>query len=245
MAFLLPNHAVLAGRSAAIMYGASIDESPCSVEVLIPANAARCRHDGIVIHRGNLADDDRSQVSGLPATTPVRTCWDLAQWLDLVESVVWIDRLLGLGHVTARELAEYAGWRRENTVRGVRRFERAVSLVDGGAESPPESRLRARLTLAGLPRPETQFAVVDGNGDFVARVDLAWPHLRVAVEYDGLWHVGSAAQMHTDRRRLNALVGLGWVVLHVTSVRLRDDFDAVLAEVRAALRRQTRATRPR
>ncbi len=241
MALLLPDYAVLAGRSAAIMYGVSMEDPLCPVEVLIPPTAARCRHDGIVIHRVPLADDERGEVKGLKVTTPGRTCWDLAQWLDVVESVVWIDRLLAVGQVTAGELAGFADRQRENTVRGVRKFEQVVSLVDGRAESQPESRLRVRLTLAGLPRPETQFVIFDAHGQFVARVDLAWPHLRVAVEYDGLWHVGSAAQMHADRRRLNALVGLGWIVLHVTSVRLREDLDAVVAEVRAALRRQSRA----
>jgi hypothetical protein len=236
MAFLLRDDATLAGRSAAMMYGVRMDDLQCPVEVLIPATAARCRHDGIVIHRCDLADDEVGRVNRLKVTTPVRTCWDLSQWLDVVESVVWLDRLLALGRISAGELADYVRRRRETTVRGVRKFERVMSLVDSRAESPPESRLRVRLVLAGVPRPESQFSIVDANGQFVARVDLAWPRLRVAVEYDGLWHVGSAGQMHADRRRLNALVGLGWVVLHVTSVRLRDDFDAVVAEVRAALR---------
>ena len=93
--------------------------------------------------------------------------------------------------------------------------------------------------MAGLPPPEVQFTIFDDNGRFVARVDLAWRELRIAVEYDGLWHVGSASQMHADRRRLNALVGLGWIVLHVTSARLRDDFDAVVAEIRTAIRQRS------
>lgn len=98
-----------------------------------------------------------------------------------------------------------------------------------------------RLVLAGLPPPQVQFVILDRDGRFVARVDLAWDEYKLAVEYDGLWHVGSAQQLHDDRKRLNAVVGLGWTVLHVTAARLRADFDGVLREVRAAIRRRSRS----
>ena len=67
-----------------------------------------------------------------------------------------------------------------------------------------------RLVLAGLPAPVTQL-VVGRVGRFVARLDLAWPHLKVAVEYDGLWH-DDPEQFHRDRRRLNRLLGEDWIV---------------------------------
>jgi very-short-patch-repair endonuclease len=113
-----------------------------------------------------------------------------------------------------------------------------AELVDPGAESVQESRLRVRLVLAGLPRPVTQF-VVERDGRFVARLDLAWPDLRVAVEYDGLWH-GDPEQFHRDRRRLNRLLGEDWIVLHVTARRFREDFGGFLAELHHALRTRTR-----
>jgi hypothetical protein len=239
LAFVLPDGAVLAGRSAAMMLGVGLGDAADPVEALIPLGALPCRHRGILIHRGPLADQDRLLVQGLPVTSPVRTCWDLARWLEPVEAVVWIDRVIALGPVTKADLVAF-GTRRHQLprVRGWRRFDAAVSLVDGRSESAPESRLRVRLTLAGLPPPEVQVTILDDNGRFVARVDLAWPELRIAVEYDGLWHVGSRSQMHADRRRLNALAGLGWIVLHVTSARLRDDFDAVVAEIRTAMQRR-------
>jgi very-short-patch-repair endonuclease len=72
------------------------------------------------------------------------------------------------------------------------------------------------------------------NGRFVARVDLAWPECRVAIEYDGQWH-GQPGQLHADRHRLNRLVTAGWLVLHVTSLRLRTDLDGIVTEVTTAL----------
>jgi very-short-patch-repair endonuclease len=238
IAFLLPDGAVIAGRSAAVMHGLSLGDRTQPVEALTPRTRLRYRTGGLVVHRGTLVPADRISVNGLPVTSVERTCWDLAHWLDVVEAVVWIDQVLTLGRTTTADLARYLDQRRQDTFRGVRRFERAVSLVDARSESQQESRLRVRLTLAGLPPPEVQFTILDDNGHFVARVDLAWPELRIAIEYDGLWHVGSASQMHADRRRLIALAGLGWRVLHVTSARLRDHFDAVLVEIRTAQRRR-------
>ncbi|MFC7484646.1 endonuclease domain-containing protein [Luedemannella flava] len=85
------------------------------------------------------------------------------------------------------------------------------------------------IVLSGLPAPQVQWEVYDAAG-FVARVDLAYPEVRVAIEYDGLWHA-SADQLHHDRRRLNRLQAAGWLVIHVTASRLRDSPDAVLREI--------------
>jgi len=162
---------------------------------------------------------------------PVRTAWDLAQWLDLVEAVTAVDGLLRLRLTSRTELlervAEQAGRR------GVLRAGRVFDLVDAGAQSPAESRLRVRFIRAGLPRPVTQFPITLRSG-LVVHPDLAWPEYRVAVEYDGTWH-DSPDQFHFDRRRLNQLVAEGWIVLHVTSRRMRE-LPAVVDEVRRALR---------
>jgi very-short-patch-repair endonuclease len=175
--------------------------------------------------------------AGINVTSPVRTCWDLARWRDVVEAVVVIDALLASRLTDVPTLREYALSRAGR--RGWRSLLRAVDLADAGAESPQESRTRVRLVLAGVPRPETQWVVAD-QGRFVARLDLAWPQFKVAVEYDGLWH-DDLEQFHRDRRRLNRLLGGDWLVLHVTGKRLREDFDGFLAEVRAALRARSRS----
>ncbi|MEK8109078.1 hypothetical protein NKG94_38615 [Micromonospora sp. M12] len=116
---------------------------------------------------------------------------------------------------------------------GGRRARWVFDVADGGAESPPESHLRVRLLLGGLPRPAVQHPMRLPSG-VVLHPDLAWPKYRVAVEYDGQWH-SDPEQLHRDRRRLNLLVGAGWLVLHVTSRRLHGEFPALLGEVRAAL----------
>ena len=81
--------------------------------------------------------------------------------------------------------------------------------------------------------PVPQFVVRDARGGFVARVDLAFPAQRVAVEYDGAWHA-EPGRFAKDRRRLNALLAAGWRVVHLTAADLRTP-DAVAARIAEAL----------
>lgn len=77
-----------------------------------------------------------------------------------------------------------------------------------------ESEARLAMIDGGLPAPELQFEIVDGNGE-LRRVDFAWPDYRVVVEYDGVdWHSGPDA-MRNDRRRQAALMDVGWVVIPI------------------------------
>ena len=55
--------------------------------------------------------------------------------------------------------------------RGVRRLRSVLKLVDGGAESPQESRVRMLFMRAGLPAPETQIEFADEFGDVRIRVE--------------------------------------------------------------------------
>jgi very-short-patch-repair endonuclease len=95
-----------------------------------------------------------------------------------------------------------------------------VALADGLAASPQETRLRLLVGSSSLPQPVAQF-VVRLDGRFVARVDLAWPDRRVALEYDGLWHA-EPGQFAKDRQRLNLLQAAGWRVVFVTAADLRN-----------------------
>ncbi len=202
------------------------------VEVLVDPTSRFGPLHGLRIHVARWEDRDVRRIDTFPVTSPERTCWDLASWLDIVEAVALIDSLLSCGAVTIEQLRAYVTTREGK--RGWKRLTQAVELVDAKSESPQESKLRVRLVRAGLPRPVAQY-VITRAGHFIARVDLAWPEFKVAVEYDGLWH-NDPAQFHRDRERLNRILGEEWIVLHVTAKRLRADFDGVVAEIRAALR---------
>ncbi|MEU8300214.1 DUF559 domain-containing protein [Micromonospora sp. NPDC048909] len=234
--WVLPSSAAIAGRSAAALYGVGSVGFAEPLDVLVPAGQRFGPVAGLAVHATEVSETDVRLRAGIPLTTPRRTCWDLAQWLPVEEAVALVDGIAGQRLVQTDQLLDDA--RGRVGLRGWRRMLRVAELADPGAESPPESRLRVRLVLAGLPRPVSQF-VLEHEGRFVARLDLAWPQHRVAIEYDGLWH-HDPEQFHRDRRRLNRLVGEGWTVLHVTAKRFREDFDGIVAELRRALASRTR-----
>ncbi|GAA1742372.1 endonuclease domain-containing protein [Luedemannella helvata] len=229
--YALATGGALAGRSAATILGPGLSEPQDPVEVVVPAPDVRSRTSEVINHVADVPPADLCQVRGMPVTTPLRTCWDLGRWLPVTDAVVLVDRFLQSGLVTAPELAAYAA--RRKGLHGAARFASVSSLVDGRAESPQESRLRVALVLAGLPIPQVQWKIHDAAG-FVARVDLAYPAWRIAIEYDGVWHA-NADQLSRDRRRLNRLQAAGWLVIHVTSDRLRNDLPSLLNELNGAI----------
>ncbi|SDF87701.1 T/G mismatch-specific endonuclease [Blastococcus aurantiacus] len=230
-----PSTAVFSGRTAAHLHGAPelADRRGLPVEVTVPAGVRFGPVRGLQVRRVDLPVSDVARVGEWRCTTGLRTALDIARWDPLPDAVAALDLLLARGVVAEVALREPAASR---DGRGSRQARRAVELSDARAESQPESRLRVILTLAGLP-PVPQCVVRGQGGEFLARVDLGYPELRVAVEYDGAWHAGNG-QFVRDRRRLNLLTAAGWAVLHVTSADLRDT--ALLVErVRALLRRAT------
>lgn len=233
-ALLLPEHAAFAGRTAAFLLGAEeLVETGNPLEVTVPPGRRFGPVSGLRIREAALPEADVRRARGFRCTTGVRTAVDLARQELPPDAVPALDVLFRCGiaipeEVRAAVAALPAG-------RGTRRAKEAVALADGRAESPQESRLRVLLTLACLP-PVPQHVVRAEDGAFVARVDLAYPELRIAIEYDGLWHADSE-QFRRDRRRLNGLVAAGWIVLHVTAGDLRRPAELVDRVRRLIVRR--------
>lgn len=137
-----------------------------------------CRQPGLVVRRAALPESDVVVRAQVRLTTAVATALRPAAALPRDEAVVVLDRMIAARVVDLRTLEERAATRRAREV---------CALADGLAESPQETRLRLAMLWGGLPSPTAQYVVRDA-GEFVARVDFAWPELKVAVEYDGAWH---------------------------------------------------------
>ncbi|WP_091365772.1 hypothetical protein [Geodermatophilus telluris] len=229
---LLPG-AVVSGRSAAVLWGVELAGAGDDVELTVPPGRHPVRVGGLRVRRASLARDDVERRRGALATTPEATALDLARRLGADDAVVAVDRVLASRLVDLEDLRVRAV---RCTGRGSARARAVCALADGRSESPQETRLRLLLLRAGLPAPVPQFTVRAG-GRFVARVDLAWPALRVAVEYDGRWHA-EAGRFARDRRRLNRLQEAGWRVVFVTAedlfrpLELTARVDRALADAR-------------
>ncbi|WP_091109877.1 hypothetical protein [Geodermatophilus dictyosporus] len=224
---LLPG-AVVSGRSAAVLWGIELAGTDDDVELTLPPGRHPVRVGGLRVCRASLAGDDVEGRRGVPATTPEATALDLARHLEGDDAVVAVDRVLASGLV---DLGALRGRAARCTGRGSARARAVCALADERSESPQETRLRVLLLRAGLPVPVPQFTVRVG-GRFVARVDLAWPDLRVAVEYDGRWHA-EAGQFARDRQRLNRLQEAGWRVVFVTAADLHRPGELVARVTRA------------
>jgi Protein of unknown function (DUF559) len=109
---------------------------------------------------------------------------------------------------------------------------RSLALLAAPAESPMETRLRWLLILAGLPGPEVQTNLTDGEARFVGRADLYYPEVRLVLEYDGGNHRDRLVE---DDRRQNLLVNAGYRLLRFTAADIHGRPDVVVSQVRAAL----------
>jgi very-short-patch-repair endonuclease len=218
--------ATLVGNSAAALLGTRWLPPDA------PAELARGRCSaptGIVVHSGSIALDEICMAKkGMNCTTPARTAYDIGRRVPDDRAIVRIDALFNATRCTVAEVEHIAA--RYCGARGMRQLRKSLALVDAGAESPQETRLRLLLVRAGLPRPITQIPV--GN----RRVDMGWPQWKLGVEYDGMQHWTDPAQHAEDIDRLEFLAAQGWTIVRVSARQLRYRPELVIDRVRAALR---------
>jgi len=224
--------AVVAGRSAAALLGAKWVDATLGAE-LVSDN----RHPpaGITVHSETLLADEVLTVGGIAVTGPARTAFDIGRRVtSRLQSVQQLDALANATDMkdvdVEKVMTGHPG------ARGIVRLRRVLPLVDGGAESPQETRTRLALIGAGLPKPTTQIVVRDEYGEFVARIDMGYEDLRVGIEYDGSQHWTNAEQRDRDIDRYTALLDLGWVIVRVSSELLRYRQGTLIARVVAAMR---------
>ncbi len=138
---------------------------------------------GMRLHFG-LEPERRLLRGGFPVTDLGRTVNDVTLELPLDDLVCLLEAAL------------HAGWTRDcyplTRTRAVR-VEAALRLADVRSESPLETAARLLFVRNGIPPEAVQFRVFTRDGACYARLDLAWPSRRLAVELDG-------RQPHDDPR---------------------------------------------
>ncbi len=203
------------------------------VHLASPTGRSRMQRPGVVGHRLKSAVEE---VDGMRVESRADTFVHLASLLSLEELVTvgdWLVSTKRRDPLTVEDLTD--ALRRYPGARGLHRARQAVALVRVGSESPRETLVRLMI-MGALPEPTLQFEVFDATGLFVARLDASWPHLKLAVEYDGEHHTDTA-QQERDRIRREKLRALGWHVIVVTKDDLVDGGKAILGEIVAAHRR--------
>jgi very-short-patch-repair endonuclease len=225
---LVGGRGVIGGYAAAELLDASCGPEDAPVDLVIPGGAYR-EHPGLVVHRGLLLPDEIAVVKGIRVTAPVRTAYDLACGNALVEAVVAVDALSGRHAFEPSAVVDLN--RRRLGSRGSAQLREVVRLANPLAESPMETRIRLIVVLDGLPVPVLQHPV----GPFF--LDLAYPAIRLAIEYDGKEHrVQQRAMRDLDRQAY--LSDAGWKVLRFTAAQVMVRPWEVAARVREELARR-------
>lgn len=225
---------VASHRSAAFVWDLVPDDVP--LELLVATGrSARLRGDVLVHHTSALPRAVTR--AGIPVTTPMRTLLDCAAVLNRQEvaDAVEVGLLAGLFSVRALSGELERVGRSGRNGSGVLRSILAERLLgEKPAESVLEARALAVFGRAGLPVPVFQFEVrVDGR--LVARIDMAFPQFKIAIEIDGWSSRSTSSDLRRSTRRRNALTALGWTVLHFTWLDIVKHPDYIVGLVRGHL----------
>jgi hypothetical protein len=210
--------------------GASCGPVDAPVDVLLPYDY-RC--DGLRIRRERIDPDESTCLGPTPITTSDRVAFDLARWApDLTERVAAVD---ALAHCCKVDFDAVRALRNRHLgVHHGAEVAQVLALVDFRAASPMESRARMALHLGGLPAPAVQHPVIARGARYY--LDLAYPEVLLAIEYDGAEH-RTQRRARRDLVREAALTAVGWHIVRFDAdvVLFRPDrlVEAVRAELAA------------
>ena len=218
---------VISGVAASALLGAEWVDDDAVIELNWPNHRSPA---GILTRNDTLLDGEVAVVVGLPVTTPERTAFDLARRGSVSGAVARLDALARATHFKAQDVEELA--QQHPHVKGLRRVDRVLDLVDAGAESPKESWLRTLLISGGYRRPETQIPVLRADGYSRYYLDMGWEDIKVAVEYDGEHHRADPRAYRKDIERLDYLASVGWIIVRVVQGDRKYD---ILARVDRAI----------
>ena len=226
MALCLAYGGVASHRTAAHLQGVS--GFPATViEISVPRGRA-VQRPGVVMHEStdlHLMVPDLIQ--SIPTTPIERLVVDLGavirfEWYDQVFDEL-IRRKLITWPTALDQLVRHARQGRDGVgaLRAVldERFEADVG------ESALEGAFIRELRRRGLLEPVGQFHVRDRAG-FIARVDFAYPDLKIAIELDGRAFHGDPV-FESDRDKRLRLTTAGWLVVEITWKMLHGNPDVL------------------
>ena len=214
-------------------------------------NSSRMPLTAVSSHNGQVSEECRltyvlEQSTGLPVylrvaagnvvdvTTLERTAIDCACDLPPAESICVVDAVFRVlcapdrftGRCRARDPEELRAellraLARQGRRRGVKRARAVIGIADPFSESPGESVARLVVRASGLPAPVTQYRYEDREEGRRYYIDLAWPQLRIAIEFDGFMKYVSPEDLRAEKRRELRLRRGGWTVFRLVWKDLR------------------------
>ncbi|KAB8294437.1 hypothetical protein [Bifidobacterium avesanii] len=93
-----------------------------------------------------------------------------------------------------------------------RKCKLAMRLMRESTDSSRETLTRLLIMRYGLPCPQVNYGIPAGSGGML-HFDMAYPNLKIAIEYQGSQHDTDVHQARLDRGRRDFLRTRGWVWL--------------------------------
>lgn len=209
---------------------------PSITEILTLNNV---RAPDLIVHRRiNWLPGDAVSLNDIRVTSIERTIVDLAsvvrpRVLGLALDASLLRPGITLGSISERLEATARQGRTGTVVLRALITERAGERAP--VESPLERDLLSLIRRCGIPEPVAQHPVmVDGR--IIARLDFAYPELKIGIELDGYAFHSSREAFENDRQRLNRLTNEGWHMLVFTHKQVKNRPSIVEAAVLAARR---------
>ena len=193
----------------------------------VAAATRLARRQGYAFSRRHIPAELVVERAGLRYTAPALTAIDLATF----ECADAIDIALRTRAATLGGMYEAL----RLTPNRAGNMQRLELLIDSRNEpwSAAERVAHRILRAAGLTGWKTNFPVfLEGR---LYYIDIAFPHLKLAIEIDGRLHEEDEDLFESDRWRQNALVADGWRVLRFTWQMLQEHPEVVVAAILQAL----------
>lgn len=234
-------HEFFSHVTAAVMWGLplplSLVAGPVHAAVVSPYRLPRAQ--GVRGHqtRAQSVRVTTDAHTGLRVATPATT------WAMLGAVIGDVRDLVAAGDATVREwrvdapltsIDQLSAAAEAHRRVGIRKLREALPLLRTGSASRPESRVRLELVWAGLPEPELNFDVT-WDDQVIACVDLAYPALKVAMEYEGEHHLVDPVQWARDIARYERLAAAGWTVVRITKSEVFAEPHVLVTRVRRAI----------
>lgn len=228
--------AVICGPTAAMLHGCTA-LSPADTHVLVPYSRNPKKRPGLAVHHGSFYRDQIVVLDGLRVLSFPQAIADLLCLATPADALAVGDEALRMAEAQCADFRKVVAdrIRARPDPRGGVRGTFLWQLASPRAESPPESWTRLLLIEQGFPLPEVNFSLLSPAGQELFRLDLAWPQLRIAVEYDG--HAFHKGREEHDEARDEDLRRRGWIVVHLKAADLADP-TCFLMELRAAFARR-------
>lgn len=222
---------IITGPTALRLHGLDVPDSV--VVAVVPRSVPRL--DGVRVLRDTVA----RAIVGTPIFTYTMSTDALVDTLPVLpkrRAQHLLDTALQRHWISVAGFGEIIERRRLRGRRGHRILDEMYQWAKAGTRSEAERRAWPLLQqVTGVRWIANYPVVIDGR--VVAEGDFASPEHRLIIEIDGRAYHSDRQSFERDRARQNVLVLAGWTVLRFTWEQITGNPEAVIAQVRAAVRR--------